>query len=83
MAFLSEIIRGGNITGADSIGYKEEKDMDEVVFFFESEIREDIYEEWLNGIFTKTICEARNRNQLIKAVAIADELGLKEGCRVG
>lgn len=79
VAFLSKIIKDGNITGTDSIGYNEEKDMDEVVFFFESEIREDIYEEWLNGIFTKTICEARNRNHLMKAAAIADELGLKEG----
>ncbi len=31
------------------------------------------------GVFTKTICEARNRNQLMKAVEIAKELGLKEG----
>ena len=33
----------------------------------------------MNGIFTKTICEAKNRNQLMRAVSIADELGLKEG----
>lgn len=30
-------------------------------------------------IYTKTICEAKNRNQLMKAAAIADELGLAEG----
>ena len=42
-------------------------------------IEKDIYEEWISGIFTKTICEARNRNQLMKAVSIAQELGLKEG----
>lgn len=79
VAFLSRIIKDGNIIGTDSISYNEEKDLDEVVFFFESEIREDIYEEWLNGIFTKTICEAKNHNHLMKAVAMADELGLKEG----
>ena len=39
----------------------------------------DIYEEWIQGVFTKTVCEARNRNQLIKAVEIAKELGLQEG----
>ena len=33
LAFLLKIIRDGNITNADSIGYDEEKDMDEVVFF--------------------------------------------------
>lgn len=32
----------------------------------------------MNGIFTKTVCEARNRTHLLKAVGIADELGLKQ-----
>lgn len=40
--------------------------------------RYNIWQEWFQGIFTKTICEAKNRNQLMKAVAIAEELGLKE-----
>ena len=39
----------------------------------------DVFEQWINGIFTKTICEAKNRNQLMKAVAIAEELGFKKG----
>lgn len=39
----------------------------------------DIYEEWIQGVFTKTVCEARNRNQLMKAVELAKELGLQEG----
>lgn len=39
----------------------------------------EIYEEWICGVFTKTICEARNRNQLMKAVELAKELGLEEG----
>ena len=30
-------------------------------------------------VFTKTICEARNRNHLMKAIEIAKELGLEEG----
>lgn len=38
----------------------------------------DIYKNWICGIFTKTICEAKNRKQLLKAVALAEELGLKE-----
>lgn len=42
-------------------------------------IDNDIYEQWIQGIFTKTICEAKNRNQLMKAVTMAEELGLKEG----
>jgi len=40
------------------------------------EIPKDIWYEYVNGIFTKTICEARNLNNLKKAESIADELGL-------
>lgn len=39
----------------------------------------EVYEEWICGVFTKIICEARNHNQLMKAVEIAKELGLEEG----
>lgn len=42
-------------------------------------INADLYEEWFEGPFTKTVCEAKNRNQLMRAVAIAQELGLEEG----
>ena len=38
----------------------------------------EIYNQWLHGIFTKIICEARNKNHLLKAVTIAQELGLQE-----
>ena len=38
-----------------------------------------IYDEWFCGIFTKTICEAKNLKQLLKAKIIAEELGLQEG----
>ena len=39
----------------------------------------DVYNEWIKGSFTKTICEAKNRYQLEKAIAIANELDLTEG----
>lgn len=42
-------------------------------------IRKDIYEDWFKGIFTKTVCEAKNKNQLLKAKQIAEENGLVEG----
>jgi PTH2 family peptidyl-tRNA hydrolase len=42
------------------------------------DIDEEAYE-WMKGAFTKTICEAKNRNHLMKAVKYAEELGLKEG----
>lgn len=42
-------------------------------------IQKQIYEEWFCGIFTKTICEAKNLKQLLKAKTIAEDLGMKEG----
>ena len=41
-------------------------------------IDKDIYEQWFCGVFTKTVCEAKNYNQLMKAIDIAKELGLEE-----
>lgn len=39
----------------------------------------DVYDHWINDIFTKTVCEAKNKNHLLKAVDKAKELGLEEG----
>ena len=49
------------------VGYK-------VEFLFDKKI----YEDWVCGIFTKTICEARNKNHLMKVVDMATSLGLEE-----
>lgn len=43
------------------------------------DIDKGLYEEWIDDIYTKTICAAKNRNHLLKAVTIAEELGLEEG----
>lgn len=43
------------------------------------EIPKDIWDEYVNGIFTKTICEARNINKLNQAAEAARGLGLSEG----
>lgn len=74
LAFLTSKLRDKDkmlkatnaVTGED--GYATE------IFF-----NKDIYEEWIQGVFTKTVCEARNCNQLMKAVEIAKELELEEG----
>jgi len=42
-------------------------------------IQKQIYEDWFCDVFTKTICEAKNKNQLLKAKTIAEELGMIEG----
>ena len=47
-------------------------------YIFKLCLDKDIAEEWFCGIFTKTICEAKNKNQLLKAKEIAEELGMVE-----
>ena len=39
----------------------------------------DLYEQWLNGSFTKCVLKAKNKNQLLKAKTMAEELGMEEG----
>lgn len=46
-------------------------------------IDKDIYDKYINGSFVKTICQARNKNHLLKAKTIATELGLIEGADFG
>lgn len=43
----------------------------------------DILDEYVNASFVKTICEAKNLNQLMKAEEIAKELGLVENVDYG
>lgn len=49
-------------------------------YIYEGEITidNDIYEQYITGSFVKTICEARNKNHLLKAREIANDLGLVE-----
>lgn len=48
-------------------------------YICEMQIDKNLYENWLGGIFTKVVCEAKNYNAIMKAVRIAEELGLQEG----
>ena len=68
LAFITSPMRNENCQwiGTNGVTYK-------------VEIDPDIYKEWICGIFTKTICEAKNYNHLMKAVSMARELGLIEG----
>lgn len=43
------------------------------------DIDKDLYEQWINGEFTKCVLQAKNKTQLLKAKTIAEELGMKEG----
>ena len=73
MAFLSHMIREGELKKRVSPDTGEIERY-EIMITMDSAI----YEDWFGGIFTKTICEAKNRNQLLKAVALAEAEGLVE-----
>lgn len=66
MAFLSHKIREGEVR----------KSSEYTITF---SIEKEIYEEWICGVFTKVILGAKNKNQLLKSIKIAEELGLREG----
>lgn len=66
MAFLTHMIR-------------EKADWFDIVYDCDVYIEKDLYEQWLDGIFTKVVLEAKNRNQLLKAKTMAEELGMVEG----
>ena len=74
MAFLSHMLRKGETEKTLAVDSEEIE-----AYHICVSMEPDIYNEWLNGIYTKTICEARNRNHLMKAISMAEELGLTEG----
>lgn len=63
MAFLSWFIR----VNSDMNGY------------VNGYIDEGILHNWIEGSFTKCVLQAKNKNQLLKAKAMAEELGMYEG----
>ena len=71
-AYWTNLIRNANIEKFDFENYQ-----------FNIQIPFEIYENYINDKFIKTICEAKNLNQLLKARTVALELGLVEGIDFG
>lgn len=80
IAFITSQLRDRSNVTEFAFGTIDDPD-DAVVAGYDAEIYFDkeTYEDWICGIFTKTICEAKNKNQLLKAATIAEEIGLEEG----
>lgn len=53
-------------------------DMDSYGYECRFTINKTVFEEYINGRFTKTVCQAKNKNHLLKAKVMADEIGLIE-----
>lgn len=47
------------------------------------DIDKDTYEQYVHGSFVKTVCEAKNLNHLLKAKAMAEEIGMVEDVDFG
>ena len=45
----------------------------------EFDIDKDLYEQWIDGSFTKCVLQAKNKNQLLKAKTMAEEMDMIEG----
>lgn len=77
MAFLTNMIKNNSLPFSDknTLALLTETKLYKSYLEFDK----DLYEQWINGIFTKTVCEAKNKNHLLKAITIAKDLGLKEG----
>ena len=69
--WLNLLKDGGSYTNYD-------RDNNPTAQSFEFFVPYEVWTDYINGINTKTICESRNLNHLLKAKSIADELGLKE-----
>lgn len=72
MAFLTSEMRN-----RDKIN-RQYKDGEWIGYTFLYQMDKETYEEWICGIFTKVVCEAKNRTQLLKVVELANTFGLKE-----
>lgn len=77
-AFYTQMIKENMIGRVEATTAKNKEGLgDYVIDTFR--IPGNVYEGYINGRFVKTICQARNKNQLIKAKALAEECGLAEG----
>lgn len=71
MSFLTWMIRNNNSKWISSDGST----------YYSSELTfdKDLYDQWIDGSFTKCVLQAKNKNHLLKAKTMAEEMGMKEG----
>ena len=73
MAFLTNIIK-------ENLSFVRVDSEKNPHCYLEIEIDSGLYDEWLNGSFTKIVCQAKNRNQIMKAVKGKDYFLIRDNC---
>lgn len=74
MAFLTNEIRNEwsmNQTYFKGVEYK-------TYYSVELTFEQDLFEQWIDGEFTKCVLKAKNKSQLLKAKTLAEEMGMTE-----
>ena len=74
MAFLTNEIRNEwskNTTYFKGNEYK-------TYYSVELDFEQDLFEQWIDGEFTKCVLKAKNKSQLLKAKTLAEEMGMTE-----
>lgn len=85
MAFLTSLIRNYKFTSpvAETVDNPWDADLDDFNkikgYRFNYLFDKNLYEQWINGEFTKCVLQAKNKQHLMKAKTMAEELGMKEG----
>lgn len=77
MAFLTQKIR--DHACASYIRNRKTKAHEVWGYAYEDFYDKDLFEQWINGIFTKVVLEAKTKDKLLKARTMAEDLGLQEG----
>lgn len=73
MAFLTNAIRNNLSEGVYYYDSKHNK-------YYSAELTfdKDLFEQWIDGEFTKCVLKAKNKSQLLKAKTLAEEMGMTE-----
>lgn len=74
MAFLTSMVKS-NLIGV----IRNEADDCNKIYIVNFTFDKDLYEQWINGEFTKCVLQAKNKNQLLKTKTMAEDLGMIEG----
>lgn len=55
------------------------KERDGLMYHIDIGLDRDLYHNWIAEAETKVVCKAKNKNDLLRAVEVASELGMEEG----